>query len=507
MKTRGQKVLINTLTLGIYQVVYFICGLILPRYILTYFGSTYNGVVSSITRFLGFISILNVGIAGPTRVALYKVLADNDKNGISGIVNATERYMRKVGFVLLLYIGLMVFVYPVLANTTIPNYEIALLVLILGAQTFATYFFGVTYQILLIADQRQYVHNLVNTIATILNVVIAVVLIKSGCNIFMVKLGSMVVFVLSPITLALYVRRRYQIDKKAPQDKTALKGRWDAMWHSLANIVHNGVSSVALTIFVDVKLLSVYSVYYLVINGLYQVLTIFTSSLEAAFGNMLAKNELKSASKNLETYEYFVYTFVSLIFSCGLVLIVPFVKVYTAGITDVNYNMPTFACIAVVAQMIMCIRQPYLSIVQAAGHYKQTRNGALVEASLNVLITFALTPVLGLVGAALGMFFANTFRTIQYMFYLRKNIIFRPIREPLGMLLWATANTLVVVLICQCVLSFMAMTSWMGWIFAGVICFAISFAVNLISSLLFCREKLLTFICAFKNIVLKRKNG
>lgn len=141
LKTRGQKALINTLTLGIYQVVYFVCGLILPRYILTYFGSTYNGVVSSITRFLGFISILNMGIAGPTRVALYKALAESNQDRISGIVNATQRYMRKVGCVLLLYIGAMVFVYPCLANTEIPNTEIALLVLILGAQSFATYFF------------------------------------------------------------------------------------------------------------------------------------------------------------------------------------------------------------------------------------------------------------------------------------------------------------------------------------------------------------------------------
>ena len=311
MKTRGQKALIN------YQLVYFVCGLILPRFILSYFGSGYNGIVSSITQFLGYISILTMGIAGPTRVALYKVLAGNDQVGISGIVNATERYMRKVGMVLLAYIGAMVFVYPYIANTNMPKEEIALLVLIVGAQSFATYFFGITYQILLTADQRQYVYNMIATVATILNLVLAIILMEAGCNIFAVKLGSALVYILVPIVLAAYVRRQYSIDKKVPQDKTALKGRWDAMWHSLANIVHNGVSGAALTVFADVKLLSVYSVYYLVINGLYKILSVFTNSLEAAFGNMLAKKEVDLTDKHLETYEFFMFTFVSLVFSCS----------------------------------------------------------------------------------------------------------------------------------------------------------------------------------------------
>lgn len=505
MKSRSQKALINTAVLGIYQLVYFLCGLILPRYLLLHFGSDYNGVASSITQFLSFITILQFGIAGSTRFSLYKVLADNDIKGISGVINATEKYMRKVGMILLAYIGILAFAYPYIASTSIPAYEAGLLVLIIGASSFSQYFFGITYQILLTADQKQYIYYLIATTATLLNTVIAVVLMKTGQNIFIVKAGSAIIFVLVPIILAMYVKKTYRIDKSVPPDKTVLKSRWDVMWHSIANIVHDNTDLVVLTVFADVKQVSVYTVHYLVINGLYKILSIFTSSLEAAFGNMFAKKENETAYKNLEFYEFFMCAFVSVVFSCALVLIVPFVKLYTKEITDVNYVEPLFAAIAVIAQMIMCIRQPYLTVVRAAGHYKQTRNGAIAEAGMNIALSVFLTHFLGIVGVAIGTLVANLFRTLQFAVYLRKNIINRPLRKPLLMMLWTSFNVAAIYLISQPILKAVAVNSWLEWVLSGAICFAVAATVTALTSLLFCKKNVAVSLNLMKKIFFKGK--
>ncbi len=505
MKTRSQKAFINTLVLGVYQLVYFLCGLILPRYLLLYFGSDYNGVSSSITQFLSFITILQFGIAGSTRFSLYKVLAENDIKGISGIINATEKYMRKIGLVLLVYIGVLAFVYPHIASTSLPAFEVGLLVLIIGASSFSQYFFGITYQILLTADQKQYIYYAISTVATCLNTVIAVVLMKTGQNIFIVKAGSALIFVLVPIILSIYVSKSYMIDKSVLPDKTALKSRWDVMWHSVANIVHDNTDLVVLTVLADVKQVSVYTVYYLVINGLYKVLSIFTSSLEAAFGNMFAKKETETAYRNLEFYEFFMCAFVSVVFSCALVLIVPFVKLYTKEIDDVNYIEPVFAAIAVIAQMVMCIRQPYLTVVRAAGHYKQTRNGAIAEAVLNIVISVVLTHFWGIAGVAIGTLAANLFRTLQFASYLRKNIINRPLRKPISMMIWTAFNVVVVCFISHLILKSVAVTSWFEWVIAGVICFVAAATVTALTSVVCCRKNLKTSLNLIKRLVVKRK--
>ncbi len=506
MKSRGQKALINTAVLGIYQAVYFVCGLILPRYLLLHFGSDYNGVVSSVNQFLSFITILQVGIAGSTRFALYKVLADDDIKGVSGIIRATEKYMRKVGLVLLAYIGVLSFIYPYISSTSIPAFEAGLLVVIVGASSFSQYFFGITYQILLTADQRQYVYHIIATVATVLNTVIAVILMKNGQNIFIVKLGSAVIYVLVPIVLSLYVRRKYKIDRSVPVDKTGLKGRWDVMWHSVANIVHNNTDLVVLTVLTDIKMVSVYTVYHLVINGLYKILSIFTSSLEAAFGNMFAKKETKTAYRNLEMYEFFMCCFVSVVFSVSLVLIVPFVKLYTSNVTDVNYIEPVFAVVAVIAQMVMCIRQPYLTVVQASGHYKQTKNGALAEAGVNIVLSVILTWRIGLVGVAVGTLVANLFRTVQYAVYLSKNVVNRPLHKPVLMMLWTAANVLVVWFVSKPLMALITIDSWMNWVLAGGICCAVAVFVTLLTSLVCCRKKLWFLLGIIKNLFVKLKH-
>ena len=87
---RKRKAFLNMSSSLIYQVVAIICGLITPRLILATFGSTYNGVISSATQFLGMINVLTLGITGSTRVALYKTLANNDTYGTSRLIKATD---------------------------------------------------------------------------------------------------------------------------------------------------------------------------------------------------------------------------------------------------------------------------------------------------------------------------------------------------------------------------------------------------------------------------------
>ena len=72
---RGRKTLKNTIYGLLYEATAIICNLILPRIILSSFGSQYNGVIGSITQFLNVIALFQSGIGGVTIAALYKPLA------------------------------------------------------------------------------------------------------------------------------------------------------------------------------------------------------------------------------------------------------------------------------------------------------------------------------------------------------------------------------------------------------------------------------------------------
>ena len=180
-----------------------------------------------------------------------------------------------------------------------------------------------------------------------------------------------------------------------------------------------------LTAFSNMFEVSVYSVYNMIISSLKNIVLAFSNGLEAAFGNMIAKNEDKALKENLSIIEFVIYSIATLVYTCAILLILQFVNVYTKGVNDVNYLRPAFAYILLVANFFNCVRIPYQLVIQAAGHYKQTKKGAMVEAIINIVVSIILVIKFGLIGVAIGTLIAMCFRTIQLSVYMCNNIIKR----------------------------------------------------------------------------------
>ncbi len=504
IKLRSKKALYNISASLIYQIVALICGLITPKLILDAFGSSYNGVVSSATQFLSMISILTLGIAGATRMSLYKTLAAKDTDGTSRIVKATQRYMRKVALGLVIYAGVLMLIYPFISKNDLSHLECAILIGIISLGSFLEYFFGSAYGSLLMADQSEYITSFFRIMATILNTVFVFILIKLGADIFLVKLASAIAFAITPIGLSIVVRYRYRLNLKCKADMSVLSQRGSVAAHSIANIVHDNTDIVLLTLFLDAKEISVYTVYYLVIGKIKMLMRVFTSGLEAAFGNMWAKGETETLKRRFRTLEFSMFSFAMVIFSCVGILIVDFVTLYTNSVTDVNYTRPALAVTITFAEAFFCIRQPYLTLVQATGHYKDTRNGAILEAIINIVVSLSLVWWIGIEGVIVGTLVANIIRTTQYALFSSKKILQRSL-VPIGLrLLVLGGSCTAIVALSRLAISRLEMTSWGMWILEGFIVFAIACGIWLISSLLFYRRDLFDLV-AFGKRAIQRK--
>ncbi len=502
---RSRKALFNIITKLIYQVAALISGLITPRLIISCFGSSYNGIVSSITQLLGIISFLALGVAGATRVALYTTLASNDTLGTSRILRATEKQMRKVGLVLILYTAFLAVIFPFISNSDIPRYEISILVLIIALGTFSRYFFGQTYFFLLQADQSEYISTIFNTIGCIIDIAIVVVLTRLDSTMIQLKMAVAVVSVISPILIYLYVRKKYKLVKKCEPDTAALSQRKHAMFHSVANIIHDNTPVLMLTLFTNAATISVYTVYCGVTRNIKQLMQNFTTGLEGAFGNMWAKGEKELFYRNFKSYEFITFSFSSIIFTSLGLLLLPFMKIYTSGITDANYILPTFAILLTVTEAIYCVREPYLTIVQATGKYKETRNGAMAEAIINLVVSLVCVNLVGLIGVVIGTLVANLFRTVQYAVFCTKNLLEINLWPFIGRVLWHAFNTGVSIFIFHNISDKLSVTGWAEWILLAIICCLISAAVTMLSALVFYRKDFANTWIFVKRTVLKRK--
>lgn len=507
-RNRVKKATINILTTSLYEIVVFICGLILPRLILRNYGSTYNGITSSVTQFLSLVSILRLGVAGATRVALYKTLAQNDLAGTSAIVRATEKYMRKIGYVILGYIAVLAILYPLFVDTGIGFFDVFILVVAAGIGTFAQYFFGITYQTFLSADQSIYIYNIAQASCTIVNTAFSALLIYLGCSIQIVKMGSSMVFFLTPVFLNIYVSKKYKLNKRCDPDFAALNKRKDVFASSLANIVHENTDIVVLTLFCNVKIVSVYTIYNLVMSALRKVLSIFSTGTEAIFGDMWAKHQIDAIRTNLSLFEYIIGVFISIVFSTTLMMIIPFVSLYTKNVNDVNYILPSYALVITIAMAWYCFRTPYLTLVQGVGHYKETKQGAYIEACLNLVASVILVQFIGIIGTAIGTLLANVFRSLQYALYIDNNVIHRGKTVIIKRIVWIALN-----IICTCGIVVLLFNNWIvscwaSWIMKGIVMVVIGSSIALITSLLFFRDDMRkTYGVALRMITRKMKGS
>ena len=108
-----KKVMLNVGCTMLCQLVTFISGLIVPRLILSTFGSEANGLVSSITQFLNYIAVVEGGIGSVVLTALYGPLAKKDDRKISSVLKAAENFFRQIASIFVFYTIALACVYQI----------------------------------------------------------------------------------------------------------------------------------------------------------------------------------------------------------------------------------------------------------------------------------------------------------------------------------------------------------------------------------------------------------
>lgn len=481
-KTRAKR---NILSSFSYQLITLICGFVVPKVMLDAFGSELYGATSSITQFLAYITLLEGGVGGVARAALYRPLADNDTEKISRIVREIKGFFRVIGAVFRVYVLIVALNFKNISGLeSLDSVASFALVLAISLSTFGQYFIGISNSVLLQAAQRSYVTNTVNIAGTFLNAVSVCLLVNAGCGIITVKFVSSCIFVLRPVMLWLYVRKNFDIKSVKKQRKTYLSQKWEGLGQHIAYFIHSNTDIVVLTCLDSLYSVSVYSVYNMIVSHIQSLTTSFVSGMEALFGDMLAKKEYDELDRTFELYETLVSMVSVILLGVTLVVILPFVKLYTAGVNDASYSQPLLAVFMVAAALMYCWRMPYHALIIAAGHFRQTRAAAYAEAVLNVSLSLILVSRAGLPGVTCATMLATGFRFIYYVVYLSANIAPRST----GLFVKRfTVNVLSVVLAVAAGLAvcrYFAIDSYFMWAvcsaFSGVAAVAVTLAVNFI---------------------------
>ena len=162
VKMRSKKAIINIISSVLLQAVTIICGFIIPKLIISNYGSNVNGLVSSITQFLAFITLIEAGFGPVIKSCLYKPIANKDKSEICKILKASDRIFKRISYIFIVYIAVLSVGLSLKFNGEFDSWLTVSLIGIIAASTFAEYYFGMTYRLYLQAEQRTYIIAFIN---------------------------------------------------------------------------------------------------------------------------------------------------------------------------------------------------------------------------------------------------------------------------------------------------------------------------------------------------------
>lgn len=440
MPVQGKNVIKNVLISTLVQVITLVMGMILPKLILITWGSEYNGLLSSVTSIMGYLTLLEAGFNTSTLQALYKSLGQNDTDTTSSIICTSRHFYRKMAWVYAAIVGGIAVLYPLAIDSTIDYWEMVLVIFLQGASGVITFAFRASYQQLLKAEGRYYIISLITLVTTVLTYGVKILAILLYNSVLMMQLLSVGVVIVQILIYAIYFGRKYKwIDEKAECNKSLLENRRYYFGQELAGLIFNSTDTVILSVFCGLKVASVYAVYNMVYRAISQLISILRGSTNYVLGQTYHK-DLEKFKIVYDVYSTIQSTLGSILASISGILIVSFIRIYTNGVMDVNYVDYIAALLFSTNMILECSRGTSLASANIAGKASETTWHYALEAGINLVSSLILVQIIGMRGVLLGTGLAGIYRTVDSIVYTNRQVLGR---SPSSELKTVMLNTLV----------------------------------------------------------------
>lgn len=416
-------------TLG--QIVTIAFGILIPRMFILSYGSEVNGFLSSVSQMLVYLNLMEAGVGTTTIQSLYNSIANNKKQDTNAILAATDHYYKKTGAVYFFCVLGLAFLYPLIIKSDIPAYVIILTILMNGMASVINFFFQGKYKLLLQAEGKTFVITNMTTVVQVLISTSKIALIAAGANVLTLQLVYFIISILQMTYILWYVKRHYDwLDLKVKPNFKALEQKNSVLVLQVCDLVFRNTDTIVLTVICqDLKIVSVYALY----NMLFGMISTFMNTIVNSFTFVLGQEYHKSWDRFIkmhDVYELYYMTLVFSLFTVAYVFIVPFIKLYTAGVTDIDYLQYGLPFLFVLINLLSCGRASSNQVITYAKHFSQTKYRCIAEATINLVVSIVAAHFVGIYGVLLGTVVALLYRANDMIWYANKRILHRsPVRN------------------------------------------------------------------------------
>jgi len=196
------------------------------------------------------------------------------------------------------------------------------------------------------------------------------------------------------------------------------------MMHQASQLVFQNTDTLILTIFCGLKVVSVYAAYKVVVSAIGTLTYNISESFLFILGQEFAKNR-KKYMQDIDLFDA-LYTMVNFILlGTAYVLYLPFIELYTRGVTDIVYVDPWLPILFVGIEILSGCRRAMQNTIHVAGRFRDTVRQTVAETAINLIVSLVLVGFFGIYGVLIGTIIALLYRSNEIIWYGNRKILGR----------------------------------------------------------------------------------
>ena len=405
------------------QLIILALGLVIPRLTLVNYGSETNGFISLVGQMYAYIALLEAGLGTAALQALYKPIAEQDHRGVSEVVNTAEAYYRKLTISYGLIVVVLSLLLPLCIKCELQYWEMAAYFFLYGFSHIINFWFIAAKKPLLNADGRSYISSNVTLIFHIATQAAKIVLLNLGVSLVVIQVSYTAINLFQLLVYHFYFRSKYYwIDKTVPVNKNILKQRGAFFVQQIGHLIFSCTDVLLISMFCDLKAASIYAVYNLIFNSLSTLIAHANSSCQFILGQAYHRDKEKYP-KTYRIYEAVLLIAAFTLYSTAYFLTIPFIKLYTQGVSDANYLDTMLPILFALNGLVATCKSMPLTLINISGKVRESIMPTITEVIINLVMSVILIPVLGVAGALIGTLCASVYRVIQLAYYANRKIL------------------------------------------------------------------------------------
>lgn len=423
---RTMRTVVNAIAQALSVLIQSVFALVVTREIIANIGSDTNGINSTATQILTVLSLIEGGFTLATLVKLYKPFSDRDYKLLNQYISLSKKKYEKIGIAYLVVGSGIALLYTPFVKTGVDTaVTCSIMVLTVFSSAFSIFYVS-KYRLLFQVSQTEYKVYFIQFGTNILMYIAEIAVIRLTKNILYVRICIVVFQVAAGFIIGFVARKRFKfLSFREEYSQVCIEGTKDVFISKFSGMIYSSASVFFISTFVGTGYTSIFAVYSSIINIISNYVNVILASPRNALGQIFhaEQHDHDRISQTFEEYEYISVLAVTYLASIAFALMIPFVRMYTSGIADLNYIDGKLALLLILIYVFQMIHIPSGTCIEVAGRFKAVKYIQMSSTVLMIILTVTLAFVYGLYGILFAKLITSIALAIVEILYVRSSIL------------------------------------------------------------------------------------